>query len=315
MTPRRRGGRGDGMLVTVRRGKTNPEGETKDVRNVADALRTLRAAASPGPEDRVVPLSPQMVGLRFQASARAAGVEARVTAHSARVGLASARAARGASTTDVMLAGNWKTSRMVAHYSSGGRRPSAGRWRSTSETQPGARRPPPPSPTSVHRLAVVAVVSVGFVGERLDDADVEGQGSERGRANCIAEGGRGRPRPPRVGWSWSGSNIGEHLSLFVFTWSGGRGARVLRAGRASVVTEVAGGVVGRAEELSLSERRIDLGGRREPEPAAVVDLDQEEASARSCAHAPSALSHPFGRGRVAGPSSPAPPDDNTRPRA
>ena len=31
---------------------------------------------------RVVPLSPQMVGLRFQAAARAAGVEARVTAHS-----------------------------------------------------------------------------------------------------------------------------------------------------------------------------------------------------------------------------------------
>ena len=26
---------------------------------------------------------------------------------------------RGASTTDVMLAGNWKTSRMVAHYSAG----------------------------------------------------------------------------------------------------------------------------------------------------------------------------------------------------
>ena len=47
------------MLVTVRRGKTNPEGETKDMRfvkgDVADALWTLRAAASPGPEDRVVP--------------------------------------------------------------------------------------------------------------------------------------------------------------------------------------------------------------------------------------------------------------------
>ena len=54
--------------------------------DVAGAVRTLRAAASPGPEDRVVPLSPQMVGLRFQASARAAGVESRVTAHSARVG-------------------------------------------------------------------------------------------------------------------------------------------------------------------------------------------------------------------------------------
>ena len=114
---------GDGVLVTVRRGKTNPEGETRDVRfvkgDVAGALRALRAAASPGPEDRVVPLSPQMVGLRFQAAARASGVEARVTAHSARVGLASELTRRGASTTDVMLAGNWKTSRMVAHYSSG----------------------------------------------------------------------------------------------------------------------------------------------------------------------------------------------------
>ena len=87
--------------------------------DVAVAVRTLRPSASPGPEDRVVPLSPQMVGLRFQAAARSAGVEARVTAHSARVGLASELTRRGASTTDVMLAGNWKTSRMVAHYSSG----------------------------------------------------------------------------------------------------------------------------------------------------------------------------------------------------
>ena len=113
---------GDGVLVTVRRGKTHPEGEARDVRfvkgDVAGAVRTLRAAASPGPGDRVVPLSPQMVGLRFQAAARAAGVEP-VTAHSARVGLASELTRRGASTTDVMLAGNWKTSRMVAHYSVG----------------------------------------------------------------------------------------------------------------------------------------------------------------------------------------------------
>ena len=85
---------------------------------VAGAVRTLRAEASPAPEDRVVPLSPKMVGLRFQAAARAAGVE-QVTAHSGRVGLASELTSRGASTTDVMLAGNWKTSRMVAHYSAG----------------------------------------------------------------------------------------------------------------------------------------------------------------------------------------------------
>ena len=42
-----------------------------------------------------------------------------MTAHSGRVGLASELTARGASTTEVMLAGNWRTSRMVAHYSAG----------------------------------------------------------------------------------------------------------------------------------------------------------------------------------------------------
>ncbi len=113
---------GDGILVTVRRSKTNQEGETKDVRFVKDgvarALRTLQADTSPEPDDPVVPL-PQMVGLRFTAAAAAAGVESRVTAHSGRVVLASELTSRGASATDVMLAGNWKTSRMVAHYSAG----------------------------------------------------------------------------------------------------------------------------------------------------------------------------------------------------
>ena len=114
---------GDGILVTVRRSKTNQEGEVNDVRFVKDgvarAIRALRTATSPEPGDRVVPLSAQMVGLRFTVAAQAAGVESRVTAHSGRVGLASELTSRGASTTDVMLAGNWKTSRMVAHYSAG----------------------------------------------------------------------------------------------------------------------------------------------------------------------------------------------------
>ena len=60
-----------------------------------------------------------MTGLRFTAAAQVAGVESRVTAHSGRVGLASELTSRSASTTDVMLAGNWKTLRMVAHYSAG----------------------------------------------------------------------------------------------------------------------------------------------------------------------------------------------------
>ena len=42
-----------------------------------------------------------------------------MTAHSGRVGLASELTSRGASTANVMLAGNWKTARMVAHYSAG----------------------------------------------------------------------------------------------------------------------------------------------------------------------------------------------------
>ena len=117
---------GDGVLVRVRVSKTNQDGEVNDVRFVKDgvarAIHTLRAAMNPDQADRVVPLSAQMIGLRFTAAAQAAGVERRVTAHSGRVGLASELTSRGASTTDVMLAGNWKTSRMVAHYSAGATR-------------------------------------------------------------------------------------------------------------------------------------------------------------------------------------------------
>ena len=68
-------------MVTVRRSKTNQEGETRDVRFVKDgvlrAIRTLWAATSLEPGDRVVPLSAQMIGWRFTAAAAAAGIERR----------------------------------------------------------------------------------------------------------------------------------------------------------------------------------------------------------------------------------------------
>ena len=116
----------DGLLVAVRRGKTNPDGETADVRyvkgDVARAVRTLRERrGAVAPTDRVVGLTAQAISERFAAAARAAGVEPRLTAHSGRVGLASELTARGASAHDVMRAGNWKTVRMVAHYSAGAR--------------------------------------------------------------------------------------------------------------------------------------------------------------------------------------------------
>ena len=57
---------GGGVLVTVRRSKTNQEGETTDVRfvkgGVARAIRTIRAAASPAPADRVAVLSDEFSG-------------------------------------------------------------------------------------------------------------------------------------------------------------------------------------------------------------------------------------------------------------
>ena len=112
-----------GLLVRVRTSKTNPAGETTDLRyvknGVAAAVRSLRAETQPETSDRVVPLTPRALARRFIAAAEAAGIDRRITAHSGRIGLASELTRRGASTTDVMLAGNWRTARMVAHYSAG----------------------------------------------------------------------------------------------------------------------------------------------------------------------------------------------------
>ena len=96
---------GDGVLLTVRTSKTNHEGDAADVRYLknggANAIRTVRAdRPDAAPTDRVVGLSPLQIQRRFTAAARAAGIEARLTAHSGRVGLASELTARGAPSRD-----------------------------------------------------------------------------------------------------------------------------------------------------------------------------------------------------------------------
>ena len=101
---------------------TNRDGEATDGRlaknGAAAALIALRPANA-APEALVFRgLNGQSIGRRFAAAAKSAGVEG-VTAHSGRVGLASELTAAGASTTETMLAGGWKTARMVAHYSAG----------------------------------------------------------------------------------------------------------------------------------------------------------------------------------------------------
>ena len=114
----------DGLLVTVRRSKTNQDGSEADVRFIkngtAQAVRRLRELrGAPADSDRVLTLTPESIGNRFAAACRAAGIEGKRTAHSGRVGHASELTLRGASMQDVMRSGGWKSSRMVAHYSAG----------------------------------------------------------------------------------------------------------------------------------------------------------------------------------------------------
>ena len=95
-----------------------PSHRSPSARSTLDALAAIRPADA-DPRARVFGgINGQSIGRRFAAAARAAGIEG-VTAHSGRVGHASELTARGASTTEVMLSGGWKTARMVAHYSAG----------------------------------------------------------------------------------------------------------------------------------------------------------------------------------------------------
>ena len=112
-----------GLLVTVRRSKTNQTGDRADIRYLKNgAAEAVWAVRPPAPDDDqpvLGGLNAASVGRRLAAAAETAGIEGRITGHSGRVGLASELTARGASVTEVMLAGGWETARMVAHYSAG----------------------------------------------------------------------------------------------------------------------------------------------------------------------------------------------------
>ena len=113
---------GRGLLVTIRRSKTDQDGTAADVRYLKSAAIAVWAVRPPAPADEAPVLgglNGQSIARRLTAAARSAGIDGRITGHSGRVGLASELTARGASTTETMLAGGWKTARMVAHYSAG----------------------------------------------------------------------------------------------------------------------------------------------------------------------------------------------------
>ena len=87
----------------------------------AEPTSIARRPDTAGPLAVATPTTRKLADASISVNTRRAyaGIEAHLTAHSGRVGLASELTARGASTTEVMLAGNWRTARMVAHYSAG----------------------------------------------------------------------------------------------------------------------------------------------------------------------------------------------------
>ena len=111
----------EGVRVRVVTSKTDQAAGEVDWRflkgGCARAVLALRPGGEVDPGAKVLGIGAQAVGLRLAALCKAAGLMGNYTGHSGRVGLASELVARGASTTEVQLAGGWKTSRMVARYS------------------------------------------------------------------------------------------------------------------------------------------------------------------------------------------------------
>ncbi len=116
--------RDGGVLVRVRRSKTDPDGNGADIRYLkgecAKAMLRLRVEKNGArhPEQAVFGgLTGATLAKRLAMAAAWAGIKGRITGHSGRVGLAAELTARGAPMQAVMLAGNWKSPAMVAHCS------------------------------------------------------------------------------------------------------------------------------------------------------------------------------------------------------
>ena len=120
---------GRGIVVYVRRSKTDQDGTAADVRylkngcvaarrQLRDRRTVQRSGLRPEPTAQVLGgLNGQSIARRLAAAARAAGVDGRMTGHSGRVGLAVELTRRGAPEQATAKADGWKSSRMVAHYS------------------------------------------------------------------------------------------------------------------------------------------------------------------------------------------------------
>ena len=107
-------------LLQLRRSKTDQEGEGVVLyigKQAADALRAIRPAEEVlDLQAPVFELSPQQIGRRVNAAAKAAGLGEGFTGHSGRVGMAQDLANTGTELPALMTAGRWKNSKMPARY-------------------------------------------------------------------------------------------------------------------------------------------------------------------------------------------------------
>ena len=105
--------------VRIRRSKTDQTGQGAVVpisKFACDALMRLKPeSANPG--DPIFDMSPNTVNRRIKAAAQAAGINpANISSHSLRIGMAQDLAAHGIDLPGLLLAGRWKTVRMIARY-------------------------------------------------------------------------------------------------------------------------------------------------------------------------------------------------------
>ena len=107
-------------LLQLRRSKTDQEGEGVVLyigKQAAEALRTIRPSEELlDLQAPVFGLSPQQIGRRVTAAAKAAGLGEGFTGHSGRVGMAQDLANTGTELPALMTAGRWKNSKMPARY-------------------------------------------------------------------------------------------------------------------------------------------------------------------------------------------------------
>ena len=104
--------------VTVRRSKTDPEGQGAVVAVTREAMRALAAIRpADAPADApVLGLSADRLARRVKAAAQAAGLGDGFSGHSGRVGMARRMVGNGAPTAAVQRQGRWQSPAMVARY-------------------------------------------------------------------------------------------------------------------------------------------------------------------------------------------------------